>query len=215
MSIDSPSLADGTGVSPDVSERMSRIFRSETFVTHADRRVDTASRLDRLALGNETIEVDSVATHVRGHLSQRYAERDREAGSYKRTTDNEEAFQVSTRFREAARGGYRIRAKFSAEAMIGGAYTQTVTSGYLRMAAWIDFMAWIGWLEVDAIRLELAACMVRSHIGYAHLAGVRMCIASRIVDDYTNRTEQHLILNESGVTFKSVGAPGGGTVNEA
>ena len=196
------------------SQDLSHIFRAETFVTHADRRIDTASRLDRVTLGNEKIEADSVVTHVRGHLSQRYGERDREAGSYKRTTDNEETVQVASRFRERAHDGYRIRAKFSAEAMVGGAYTQTITGAYLRIAGWIDFMAWIGWSEVDAIKIELAAMMVRSHIGYAHAQGVRMCVASRIVDDYTNRTEKIVLLSESGATYKSVGAPGGGVVNE-
>ena len=202
------------GASENVAQDLSHIFRSESFVTHTDRRIDTASRLDRITLGDEAIEVDSVVTHVRGYLSQRYSERDREAGSYKRTTDNEEMVQVGTRFRERAHEGYRIRAKFSAEAMVGGAYTQTISGAYLRIAGWIDFMAWVGWFEVDAIKIELAAMMVRSHIGYAHAAVVRLCVASRIIDDYTLRTEKIELLSESGGTYQCIGAPGGGLVNE-
>ena len=50
-------------------------------------------------------------------------------------------------------------------------------------------MAWGGWVEVDAIRCEIALLMVHSHIGYAHATVARLSLASRIVDDYINKTD--------------------------
>ena len=86
------------------------------------------------------------------------------------------------------------QAVFAAEAIVGGAYTNTIAGPYLRLAGWVDFLAWGGWAEVDTIRAELSLLMIRSHVGYAHAAGVRLLMASRLVDDFQNRTENWSVI---------------------
>ena len=57
---------------------------------------------------------------------------------------------------ETAHGRVTLTAEYSAEAIVGGggAYINTITHAYLRIAGWIDCMAWGGWVEADAIRCE-------------------------------------------------------------
>ena len=162
----------------------SPIFRREALLTRADRRVDSSSRLERIHIGSERIDVGAVKIHIHGDLVHRYGERDREVGSYKRMTRWEEGGRISpgrhwqkwmkvgSLFRETAGGGYKIHAEFSAESMVGGGFKHTITGAFMRLAAWIDFMAWIAWTELDVVRVEIAAMMIRSHIGYAHAVGV-------------------------------------------
>ena len=145
------------GVSGDLpssedSGIVQRIFRNESFVTDVDRRYDTASRYERIVLGDDRIALDEMRTHIRGKVVQQYGERSRAARRFKRTTDNQETFLVGNRYEETVHGPVTLTAEYSAEAIVGGAYINTITHAYLRIAGWIDCMAWGGWVEADAIR---------------------------------------------------------------
>ena len=122
---------------------------------------------------------------------------------------------TATRIDETVHGGVHQKAKYSAEAIIGGAYVNTIAGPYLRAAGWVDFMAWGGWAEIDMVRAELSLLMIRSHIAYAHAAGLRATLASRLVDDFQTRTENFGMLLESGGVYMDTGGPGGGVTMEA
>ena len=208
---------DGSG-DPAASEDsgiVERIFRNESFVTDLDRRYDTASRYERIVLGDDRMQLDELRTHIRGKITQQYGERSRSVRRFKRTTDNQETFLVGNRYEETAHGPVTLTAEYSAEAIVGGAYINTITHAYLRIAGWIDCMAWGGWVEADAIRCEIALLMIHSHIGYAHATLARLTLASRMVDDYVNKNEFFGVLDDSGVNKVSIGGPGSGIENEA
>ena len=192
-----------------------RIFRNESFVTDLDRRYDTASRYERIVLGDDRIALDEMRTHIRGKVVQQYGERSRSVRRFKRTTDNQETFLVGNRYEETAHGPVTLTAKYSAEAIVGGAYINTITHAYLRVAGWIDCMAWGGWVEADAIRCEIALLMIHSYIGYAHATLARLTLASRMVDDFVNKYEAFGVRDDSGVNRIELGGPGSGIENEA
>ena len=200
--------------SGDDSDAAERLGRTESFVTDLDRRYDTASRYERVVLGDERITLDEMRTHIRGKVTQQFGERSRTARRFRRNTDNDETFLVGNRYEETAHGRVTLTARYSAEAIVGGAFINTITHGYLRIAGWIDFMAWGGWVEADAIRCEIALLMVHSHIGYAHATVARLSLASRIVDDYINKTLVYGVLDESGVNKIELGGPGSGITND-
>ena len=122
---------------------------------------------------------------------------------------------MGNRYEETVHGRVTLTAKYSAEAIVGGAYINTITHAYLRIAGWIDCMAWGGWVEADAIRCEIALLMIHSYIGYAHAAVARLTLASRMVDDFVNKNEFFGVLDDSGVNRISIGGPGSGIDNEA
>ena len=204
-----------TILSDDERERLTRIFRRESWVSHNDLRVDVADRIFRTVVGDETLEVDQYYLFTCGYLNTVRGERERTVGSYHRSVDNDDLFLLGERYDETVEGGVDVQAVFSAEAIVGGAYVNTITAGYLRLAAWVDFLVWGGWLEADAIRTELAAAIVRSHFAYAHIAPVRTTLASRLIDDYQARVEDFAVYNRIGTTYNYAGAPGGGIENEA
>ena len=192
-----------------------RLFRNESFVTNLDRRYDTASRYERIVLGDDRIALDEMRTHIRGKVVQQYGERSRTATRFRRTTDNQETFLVGNRYEETAHGRVTLTARYSAEAIVGGVYINTITAAYMRIAAWIDCMAWGGWIEADFIRCEIALLMIHSYVGYAHATVARMTLASRMVDDYVNKNEFFGVYDDSGITKLSIGGPGSGIENEA
>lgn len=209
-----PGNLPGGPVPSDDSGLGDRPGRNESFVTDLDRRYDTASRYERTVLGDERITLDEMRTHIRGKVTQQFGERARTARRLRRSTDNEETYLVGSRYEETAHGRVTLTAKYSAEAIVGGAYINTITHAYLRVAGWIDFMAWGGWVEADAIRCEIGLLMVHSYVGYAHATVARLTLASRIVDDYINKTEVSGIVDDSGVNRIELGGPGAGTTNE-
>ena len=192
-----------------------RILRNESFVTDLDRRYDTASRYERIVLGDDRIALDEMRTHIRGKVTQQYGERTRAVRRFKRTTDNQETILVGNRYEETVHGRVTLTAKYSAEAIVGGTHVNTITHAYLRIAGWIDCMAWGGWVEADAMRCEIALLMIHSYVGYAHATLARLVLASRMVDDYVNKNEFFGVLDDSGVNKVSIGGPGSGIENEA
>ena len=118
---------DGSGdpASSEDSGIVERLFRNESFVTDTDRRYDTASRYERVVLGDDRITLNELRTHIRGKVTQQFGERSRAARRFKRTTDNQETFLVGNRYEETAHGRVTLTAEYSAEAIVGGGPTST------------------------------------------------------------------------------------------
>lgn len=199
----------------DSGEDYSHLFRNEGFVSDVDLRVDVADNYLRYVAGDDDIEIDVDETEVDATVTVVRGARTRHVGSYKKKVGGEEMLAVGESVEETVHGGVHVMARFASEAMVGGAYTNIVAGPYLRIAAWVDFLVWGGWAEVDVVRAELSALMIRSHVGYAHAAGVRVTLASRLVDDFQSRTETFGMLADSTAVHNIAGAPGGGVTNEA
>ena len=197
------------------SQDYSHLFRSEGLVSDVDLRVDVAKSYSRHVVGNEEISLKSSVQGANSNMTFMRGSRDRTAGSFEHITGDEVIMNVGDAVRETVNGGVHLMAAMAAEALIGGAYVNTIAGPYLRLAAWTDFLVWGGWAEADMIRCELSALMIRSHVGYAHAAGVRVTLAARLVDDFQVRTENFATFYESGMTYQDAGAPGGGIHNEA
>ena len=202
--------------SQDASNKdSSHLFRLEGLVSNADLKVDVADSLSRYIAGDEDIEVDEDEITTEADLSLSRGARTRTAGSYERFTHHEEMYMVGDAVRETVNGGVVHMAKFAAESIVGSGYLNVIAGPYLRVAAWADFLVWGGFAEADLIRSELSALMIRSHVGYAHAAGARLTMASRMVDDFVARTETFGTLVESCGTYTDLNSPGGGVTNEA
>ena len=196
-------------------EDYSHLFRSEALVSDVDLRVDVADNFSRYVAGNEDIELNSDTVLAGESMTIARGARTRHVGDYKRQTYWEEMLVIGERYTETVHGGVHQKALFAAEAIVGGAYTNTIAGPYLRLAGWVDFLAWGGWAEVDMVRSELSLLMIRSHVGYAHAAGLRFTGASRLVDDFQNRIENFMVMQDSTGAYTDSGAPGGGLTNES
>ena len=193
----------------------SHLFRLEGLISNADLRVDVADRMSRFVAGDEDIEVDEDEITTEGNLAISRGARTRTAGSYERFTHHEELFAIGESVKETVNGGVVQMAKFAAESIMGGGYVNVIAGPYLRLAGWTDFLVWGGFAEADVVRSELSLLMIRSHVGYAHATGVRLTLASRMIDDFVARVETFGMLTETGATFTDAGSPGGGVDNEA
>ena len=100
---ESPSTQDAEELAIAL-RNFSKYFRSETLVTETDLRVDVANSLYRSVLGNETVDTVTHDTHLRGDFVQIAGERDRTAGSYERSTDNDETFVIDGSCTETVNG---------------------------------------------------------------------------------------------------------------
>ena len=207
--------ADDTEATESGEEDYSHLFRSEALVSDVDLRVDVADNFSRYVAGNEDIELDSDTVLAGESMTIVRGARTRHVGDYKRTTYWEEMLAIGERYTETVHGGVHQKALFAAEAIVGGAYVNTIAGPYLRLAGWVDFLAWGGWAEVDLIRSELSLLMIRSHVAYAHAAGLRFTAASRLVDDFQNRIENFIYMQDNTGAYTDSGAPGGGLTNES
>ena len=190
------------------------LFQGERVVSDVELRVDVANSVSRYVAGDEDVELEADSMRTPATATFYRGARTRVVGSHQRTTGRDETI-TANRIDETVHGGVHHKAKYSAEAIVGGAYVNTIAGPYLRAAGWVDFLAWGGWAEIDMIRADLALLMIRSHVGYAHAAGVRGTLASRLVDDFQNRTENFGMLFESGAVYMDTGGPGGGVTMEA
>ena len=206
---------DSSEPSDDGSEDYSHLFRSEVLVSDVDLRVDVAETFGRYVAGSERIEVEERRVFADASVTMTRGARTRHAGDYERHTGGHEMIGIGERYVETVHGSVHQKAPQSAEAMIGGAYANTIAGPYLRVAAWVDFLAWGGWAEVDVIRAELTQLMARSHIGYAHAAAIRATAASVLFDDFTARVENFAILSDKSGMYADLATPGGGITNEA
>ena len=193
----------------------SHLFRSEGLVSDVDLRVDVAKNYSRYVAGDEEVSVRTSLHGAGASMAFVRGSRNRTAGSFEQVTDNDVMMNVVNSVEETVEGGVHLKANFSAEGMVGGAYVNTIAGVYLRLAAWVDFLAWGGWSDVDAIRCELSLLMIRSHFLYAHAAGVRVTMAARLIDDFQIRSLHHGAFTISGATYLEAGDPAGGIHNEA
>lgn len=193
----------------------SHLFRNESLVSAVDLRVDVADNFNRLVAGDEEVDLDADELEADASVSIVRGSRTRRVGSYRRRTKHEEVFTIGKRIDETVNGGVHQRVLFAAEAIVGGAYANTIAGPYLRLAGWSDFLAWGGWAEVDLVRAELSLLMARSHFTYAHAVAIRKTSASRLIDDFQVRTENIGTLAESGLLYSDAGSPGGGVTNAA
>ena len=206
----------GTAKADDAETKdYTHLFRSESLVSAVDHRVDVADSYSRLVARDEDIDLDVDDLVADAPITLSRGARTRRAGTYKRTTGHEEVVAVGQRIDEVVHGGVHQKARLAAEAIVGGAYANTVAGPYLRLAGWSDFLAWGGWAEVDLVRAELSLLMLRSHFAYAHAMVIRSTSASRLIDDFQTRTETFATLSESGILYSDANSPGGGVTNSA
>ena len=201
--------------STSTSGDFDHLFRNEGLVSKVDLRVDVADTLSRYVVGDEDIQLKTDSIEVDESVLMFRGERERTVGQYLRNIHHEDMVAVGSRYKETVYGGVHQMAAFSAEAMVGGAYMNTIAGPYLRLTAWADGLAWGGWAEVDVIRAELSLLMIRSHVIHGHVCGARVTAASRIVDDFWNRNENFVYFGDVSGMYVDVGGPGGGVTMEA
>ena len=192
------------------------LFRREGLVSEVDLRVDVAQDLSRTILGDEDIQLGGQrAVRSRGDYTLERQRRQRAVGeSYERTVGHSELVMASASITERVDGGVDFLAALEAEAIVGGAYLNTIAGVSVRVCAWSDFMAWGGWLEADLVRLELAAASIRAHMVYAHAALARVTLAKKLIDDWVLRTETFSCLVDNTATKMQLSAPGSGVTME-
>lgn len=196
---------------PDIS----RLVRDEAAVSEADLRVDVARQVVQYTRTDDEEIVDSKTVNTRGPYQVYRGERKRTVhGNYARRVHGDETVKAKS-IDERVNGGVDYKAKIESEAMVGGAYVNTVAGIYLRICGWADYLAWGGWVEADVNRIELATLMIRSYMNYTHAVGLRTMAANRLVDDFLIRTENFGTLTESYTTKSHTGGPDGGTVLES
>ena len=197
------------------SRDLSHLLRNEGLVSDAEMRIDVAKNYERTVLGDEDVQLKSSVFGTNADMTFVRGARARSAGNYEHVTNSDVMMTIGSSVNEVVGGGVHLMARISAESMIGGAYANTIAGAYLRFAAWVDMMAWGGWVEADMTRAELSLLMIRSHMGYAHAAGVRTTVAARLVDDFQTRTENFGTFISTGATYQEAGSPGAGTYNES
>ena len=194
---------------------VSRLYRREGIISNVDLRVDVANQIACMILEDEEVVLNSKTTHMRGDLLVKRGSRDREVtGRYASRVKHQDLRLVGNTIIERAEGGVELRASLESETIMGGAYVNTITGAYLRLCAWADFLAWGGWMEAAAVRVELAAVMIRSNMFYAHACGARVTRATVLVDDFQNRVESFGVFDDRKLTEISVGSPGSGVTME-
>ena len=191
-------------------------FRNEALISRADLRVDVAKEVSQLVEEDENVHLTNQEMYVRGsYFMKRNDGRDRSiTGNYERHIEESETLMIGESIREVVNGGVNLQATQESEAMVGGAYVNTITGAYLRIAAWSDFLAWGGWLEVDVARIEISGLMIRSYCAYAHVAGIRLSLVGRLVDDFVTRAENFGVFLDSGSQTVHLGSPGSGQIME-
>ena len=196
--------------------KTARLFRREGLVSEVDLRVDTVKTMSRTILGDEKVTLDDLTQSVRGDFILTRGSRDwHVVGTFDRTTVGAEMNLIGAAVTEDVEGGVEINAATETQDIVGGAYAGTIVGPYLRISAWADFLVWGGWAEIDLARCEIAALAIRSNMFYAHMAGARITLASRLVDDFTARIENFGVVSDSQVSMMNIGGPGGTMTMEA
>ena len=196
-------------------ERMDKLFRREGIVSDADLRIDVAKEISRVIMDDESVELDTKSTHVRGNLSLARGELDQQvAGAYSSKLHGDTRM-ISDNVKEVVNGGVHLNAQLESETLMAGAYVNTLTGPYLRLCAWADFLAWGGWVEADLVRMEIAGVMLRAYWFYAHAAVIRMTRALILIDDFEKRFETFGFFMDQHMTALEVGSPGSGDTLEA
>ena len=198
------------------STTMDKLFRREAIVSDVDLRVDLAKTVSKVILDDETIDLDTQETHVRGSLAVARGELDHEVtGNYLSTMHATETRMVTGKLKETVNGGVDLRAQLESETLMAGAYVNTLNGPYLRLCAWADFLAWGGWVEADLVRCEIAGAMIRAYWIYAHAVGARLLRAMILIDDFEKRLETFGVLVDMDLVDMKLASPGSGDTLEA
>lgn len=189
-------------------EQGRRLFRGEVAILEADMRADIANHCSHTTMGTEEVFLERRSiTHTHGDLSIIHGERYRKAGSYEREVGDQDVALVRDSVKEEVRGPVDLRMQVESEAIVGGAYANTIVGVYNRMCAWADFMAWGGWVEADAVRTEISGVAIRSYCLYMHNLLMRVVRADILCDDFSVRTENFGIFADN-TTENNLGTPG-------
>ena len=205
---------DGNGNGSGNGVDVARLFRREGIVSDADLRVDVAREISAMILGDERERLDNKTVNVLGGHVVSAGSRERRVEGNLVSHVHADNVNAASKLEETVLGRVDLRARVEAESIIGGAYVNIVTGGFMRLAVWADYLIWGGYLEADVVRMEVGAGMIRSYMGYVHAAGLRVMAATTLVDDYSNRTEQFGTCNDNTTGDKYLIAPGGGTCLE-
>ena len=195
--------------------KMDKLFRREGIVSDADLRIDLAKSVSRIILDDETVDIDTKSTHVRGSLAVSRGELDQQVVGNYLSTMHSDTRMVTGTVKETVNGGIDVRAQLESETLMAGAYVNTLTGPYLRLCAWADFLAWGGWVEADLIRCEIAGAMIRAYWIYVHAVGARLLRAMILIDDFEKRIETFGVLVDMDLVEMNAVSPGGGDVLEA
>ena len=207
--------ASNAGDSNAGDSGIDHLFRREGLVSDLDLRVDVAKELSRTIVGDEDIHVGRRELRSRGDFTLQRQSRDRAVGgTYERSIAHTETVMATAAIREQVDSGVDLLASLESESIVGGAYVNTIAGVSLKICAWQDFLAWGGWLEVDAVRLEIAAASIRAHMLYAHAALARVTVAKKLVDDWVLRTETFGTLVDNTATKMQLSSPGSGMTME-
>ena len=194
---------------------MNKLFRREGIVSDADLRVDLAKTVSRIILDDESVDLDTKSTHVRGSLAIARGELDTQVVGNYSSTVNSDMRMLTGKVKETVNGGIDLLAQLESETMMAGAYVNTLTGPYLRLCAWADYLSWGGWVEADLVRCEIAGAMIRAYWIYAHVVGARLLRAMILVDDFEKRIETFGVLVDMDLVDMKISSPGSGDTLEA
>ena len=167
-----------------------RILREEALVTDGELRVEVARVLQRSVTGDEDVKLYEKKISTRGAWSMTRASRSQTVeADYRQRTARTEILMFDGSYTETVEGGVYQNASVEAEHIVGGAYTGNWFGPILRTVAFCDFLAWGGWADADATRIEIAGLSIRAYMGYAHAAALRVIKAGALIDDWQARTE--------------------------
>lgn len=168
-------------------------FRSEALVSDGDLRLEVAKAVVHQVGRNEQVLLrnDKRSVFLDSLLISRGSSTHTVHGDYRRISEESDIIMLDKggSYSEVVAGGVDQHASVEGESMIGGVYTYSQVGPFTRMAAFCDFLAWGGWAEVDATRVELAVTAIRSYMGYVHGVGMRNLACGMLFDDWINRTE--------------------------
>lgn len=196
----------------ELEERYRRILRQEAMVTDGDLRLEVARVFERAITGDEEVLLRKRQAYFRGPLSIQRRNRTMEVrGNYHQDTGRAEIFSFTGTVSETVQGGVYQQASVEAEHIVGGAYTGVWNGMVVCLAAWSDYLAWGGWADTDASRIEIVALSIRAYMGYAHLAAMRIIKSTMFIDDWQMRTETFGTLIDNYTSATKLGGPGSGT----
>jgi len=193
-------------------EEFHRIIREEALVTDGDLRLEVSSVLQRSVEGDEDVMLYEKRAFFRGSLAMSRASRQLTvAGDYRQSTQGEDIVNFKGSYDETVNGNVFQQASLEAEHIVGGAYMGTFVGPTLRTLAMSDCLAWGGWAEVDATRIEIALVSVRAYWGYAQAVAARIICATSLIDDWQLRSETFgtFIDNQLDSTLLTGGPTGG------
>lgn len=173
-------------------------YLSDKLVSSGDIKVEVGKAVQRRINGDLNIDLEGSSHSLYFHdLQEVRSWRDRVVhGSYDRISGHSEMMLVKKSYKEVVVGGVTQHASVEGESIIGGAYNANHIGLFLRMTAFADFMAWGGWAEADAVRVEMCMLGIRSYMGYAHKTMVKQVVAINLFDDWVNRIEKFGAFNQ-------------------